>query len=163
MGSWARSPSWYWWPAAGAFGLLVRHVPGAVRSRRSVVAVGLVVLVLPMVRLARPPDEKLVAPGAQLYRAGGGTVLVVDGRIDIGDIMAGLRRTGTGRLDLVVTSADPYLLQALRHRWPVGVVVDPSTAPATRVRVGAVVLDLPGPAHGAETERLTHQVVVSIR
>jgi len=86
-----------------------------------------------------------VADGTTLYRAGGGTVLVLDGRVDVGDLMAGLRRAGTGRIDLVIGRADVDLVNALRHRWPVGVVVDPATAPSNLLLVGGLVVDLRGP------------------
>ncbi|MGI8756566.1 MAG: ComEC/Rec2 family competence protein [Acidimicrobiales bacterium] len=144
------------------FGLLARHRPNALGMRRLLVALAGLVLILPMARLSRPPVVATVADGARLYRSGGGTVLVIDGRIDIGDLMAGLRRTGTGRLDLVVDQPDPYLLQALRHRWPVASVVDPSSAPPTRLRVGAVVVDLPGPTDTTAPARPAKPVTVTV-
>ncbi|MGI8709565.1 MAG: ComEC/Rec2 family competence protein [Acidimicrobiales bacterium] len=130
-------------------GLLVavlgRRCPEAKAARRAVSVIAVTVLALPMVGLARPPPQSHVADGTTLYRAGGGTVLVLDGRVDVGDLMAGLRRAGTGRIDLVIGRADVDLVNALRHRWPVGVVVDPATAPSNLLLVGGLVVDLRGP------------------
>ncbi|MDQ2825391.1 MAG: hypothetical protein M3Y04_00230, partial [Actinomycetota bacterium] len=127
--------------------------------RRLAVLTMAATLVLPAIGLTRPPPDLAVAQGARLYRSGGATVLFVEGRLDVEDVMAGLRRTGTRRVDLIVGKPDLYLLRAMRHRWPVGTVIDPTTSTAGVRRVGGLLVTV-GPngtdrADGGSAEPVT--------
>lgn len=94
-------------------------------------AVGVVaVLVAPAWTLAHPPVTSRV-PGGQVWRAGGGTVLViadVDSARSIEDLLEGLRRAGVRHLDRVVRAdGEPSghaLRAALSHRYRVGGWID---------------------------------------
>lgn len=82
---------------------------GSARGRRGAPAVAgtamvAVALAAPAVALAVGSGGAVVAvaPGADLHRAGGARVLVLDGTADAGDVLAGLRRRGVHRLHLIV-------------------------------------------------------------
>lgn len=134
--------------AAGAGGLLVvARRRGWSRPVRVVaVATLVVVLVLPAVALRRPPASSRPGPGLDLHRRGGATVLVATGAASPADALAGLRRAGVRRLDVVVLSeAAPTLVTALHHRWPVRRVLvrDELVEPVTLAVGGLVVRVLP--------------------
>ena len=106
-------------------------------ARWALVLVAGAALLAPAVALRSPSARVEVHDGATLYRSGGASVLVVEGRPWLPGLLEGLRRAGLRRLDLVVTDRppDPELLDALGHRWtvPSSIVVGPDMAP---VKVG---------------------------
>lgn len=125
--------------------------------RRPVMAVGTVVvslaLLAPAAELRRPPLVTGPAPGATLWRAGGATVVVLDGASPGGPerLLEGLRRAGVRRIDLVVVAAggpaDASAVAAMRHRWVVAAVWAPlgneltaarTLAARERLRVGGL-------------------------
>ena len=123
------------------------------RGSRVGALVGVVALVAvlahPAVALrTTPPTVTSLGEGVELWRDGG-VVLVLDGRARDQDVLAGLRRAGVRRLDLVVarTPGAARTISAVteRHRGATvlgpGGVGDPVRRPTT-VRVGAVVVDL---------------------
>ncbi len=124
---------------------------------RLVMAVGTVVvslaLLAPAAELRRPPLTTSPAPGTTLWRAGGATVVVLDGASPGGPerLLEGLRRAGVRRVDLVVVAAggpaDASAVAALRHRWLVAAVWAPpgneltaarTVAAPERLRVGGL-------------------------
>lgn len=99
---------------AFAAGLAWRH-----RQVRVVAAlVAMVALLAPAAALLRPPDAagSELARGVTLWRSGGAVVLVVEGDPHDGSALAGLRRAGVGRIDVVVLDGRRamHLLDALR-------------------------------------------------
>jgi competence protein ComEC len=136
--------------AAGRRRLATRSgpVPAAAAAAVAWAAVA-VALVGPAVHLRSPPPLARV-PGGEVHRGGGATVVVVGGGgASMGataaeDLLAGLRRTGLRRVDLLV--ADGRRLAALRslvaHRWPVGAVLAADASPPRRVRVGPLVVSV---------------------
>lgn len=118
-----------------------RAVPAARALAAAVVAF---VLLSPAVALRSPPFHANVAEGADLYRSGGATVLVLDGRIRAADLLQGLRRAGVRRLDLVVaaTTVGPDLVATLRHRWVVATTLDGARGPM-RAAVGPLIVTVP--------------------
>jgi competence protein ComEC len=113
----------------------------APRSASRAVAAGLAGLVAlgtvvaPVASVSRAgPDLAGVAlgPGAAVWRAGGASVVVVDGRAQPPAVLAGLRAAAVGRVDVVVarTPARAALGTAavLRDRWPGAVVLVPRAA-----------------------------------
>ena len=108
--------------SAGLVAWSAVHRPAwrALRAGAAIVAVGCVLA--PGLALRNPPAHVAVAEGADLYRAGGATVLVLEGRLRTADVLEGLRLAGTRRLDLVVAGGPlpTEVERALRHRWPLG-------------------------------------------
>ncbi len=89
----------------GAVVMAVVRWPG--RRRRLVIglvaAVAVVTLLAPAVALrASPPPVIEVARGAVLWRAGGGTLVILDGRSRPGPVLEGLRRAGASRVSAVI-------------------------------------------------------------
>jgi len=130
---------------AGAAVLMsARRRPGAAfgggtRARRWPVGLGatmaaatVVVTVASVSRTGPDLAAAPVGPGAEVWRAGGATAVVVDGRAPPAALLAGLREVDVGRVDLVVvrTPARAALEVAalLRHRWPGAAVLVPRAA-----------------------------------
>jgi hypothetical protein len=107
--------------AGSAAVLLVRHRPAWVVPRRLAEVLVVLVLLQPAVALHRPPPETAVAGGSSLRRAGGVTVLELEGSPWLPDLLEDLRRAGVRRIDVLRSDEplDPDLVAALRHRWPV--------------------------------------------
>lgn len=130
--------------AAAAIGatLIARHRPGWRSARLVLVGVVVATALAPAAALRSPPGEEVVAGGGQVHRGGGATILVLSRSPDVADLMAGLRRAGVRRLDLVVAAGGlaPDVDRALRHRWPLGATLDPETGPAA-VQVGSLRVD----------------------
>jgi len=120
--------------------------------RRAGLAVALIALMAPAVMLrATPPLEVAVGPGATLWRDRA-AVLELDGRVDAGSLLEGLRRAGVTSIDVVVASTTSVsvrdALDAVRHRYDVGQVLVPSnTRLDVSVRVGGLRVDA-HPANG---------------
>jgi competence protein ComEC len=88
-------------------------------------------LVMPALMLHSPPDGPLdLGAGAVLWRGGGGSLLELDGRARIDDVLEGLRRAGVRRLDVVVvrtsSSSIPSSIDTLRRWATIGHVLAPS-------------------------------------
>ena len=85
------------------------------------------------------PAEQRLPGGIVVHRVAGATVVTVDGARPV-DVLEGLRRVGVRRIDVLVTRGREVaeLERALRHRWYVGRVIDPSTTGALRIRTGGV-------------------------
>jgi hypothetical protein len=73
-----------------------------------------------------------LGPGAAMWRSGGASVVVVDGRAQAPAVLAGLRAATVRRVDVVIarTPARAALGTAavLRERWPGAVVLVPRAA-----------------------------------
>ena len=112
---------------AGLVGLAVV----VARLRTASVALAVAVCVWPAP--ARPVWDAEVADGARLWRAGRSTVLAVD-RPRPGPLLAGLRRVGVRRIDVVALRSDSPRLAAsmapVLDRHPTGLVLSPASAPA---------------------------------
>ncbi len=110
---------------------------------RGLLVVAAVVFLAPAVALRSPPERQPLSGGGELWRSGGATVMVLSDRPRPLDLLAELRRAGTRRLDVVVVHGglDVDLMHALRHRWPVGDVLDPAAGP-TSVRAGPIHVDI---------------------
>jgi competence protein ComEC len=135
--------------------LLVPSVLWCVSRRRVAFAVAgalavVGVLALPAIGLRGPHRLEAELPGGGLlWRRGGGTALVVDGRSDPEDLLEALRRAGVTELDLVVgrTVGAGDVLAELRRRYPGATAIGPEglqgastvEAPA-RLRVGSLVV-----------------------
>jgi competence protein ComEC len=117
----------------------------------ALVVVGVVLIVAsPRVRVVRPAGVALVviallapavslraaqstsvalAPGATLWRSGGGSVLEIDGRAQISTVLEGLRRSGARQIDVVVfrttASTAPDVIDSLRRWGSIGEVLAP--------------------------------------
>ncbi len=94
-----------------------------------IVRVALVgVLLAPGLALRHPPPEVHPSAGVVIRRSRGATDIEVAGSPDIGRLLEALRRAGVRRIDELVTDRppDPDLIRALRHRWPLGRIVDRS-------------------------------------
>jgi hypothetical protein len=67
-----------------------------------------------------PENAVTLDTGARLWRAGGGSVLELDGRAHIATVLDGLRQAGARRLDVVIvrtaTASAPATIDTLR-RW----------------------------------------------
>jgi competence protein ComEC len=134
-----------------AAGVVVVVVVGRLRAAGSVtrgvrfLGLGLIAiaLLLPVLALRSPPDGTVpLGSGAVLWRAGGGTLLELDGRAQIGDVLEGLRRAGARQLDVVIvrtsSSSSAVAIETLR-RW--GVIGQVLTPVGARLTDGRVVVD----------------------
>lgn len=116
----------------GGLGAAVLVLAGRHQVRPAVgriVRVALVgALLAPGLALRHPPPEVHPSTGVVVRRARGLTQVEVAGSPDIGRLMEGLRRAGVRRIDELVTARapDPDLVRALRHRWPLGRIIDRS-------------------------------------
>lgn len=95
------------------------------RWRRGIPGVVLAgALLAPAIGLRTPSAVTLPVPGGELWRSGGGTVLVVGAVARVDDLLEELRRVGVRRLDLVVAQGSAKsagrTVEALAHRWPPG-------------------------------------------
>jgi competence protein ComEC len=102
--------------------------PGAVvRSVKAACSVAIVAALLaPALALRATPPRSVAVPGGQLWRGGGGTVLVLAGAPRQAALLEQLREVGVRRIDLVVVSGSPRsgaaTVALLDHRWPGGQV-----------------------------------------
>ncbi len=128
-------------------GLAVALVVGARPPpvRYLALAVAAVAAGAPAVALRSPPAQ-LVADGVAVHRAGGATVVVVDGARPI-DVLETLRDGGVRRIDVLVATGRlaPEVARVLRHRWPVGRVIDPQVE-TVRLAVGGLEVRVEPPA-----------------
>jgi len=90
-----------------------------------------VALLMPMVVLRSPPDGRLgLGSGAVLWRSGGRSLLELDGRSQIEDVLEAIRRAGVRRLDVVVvrttSSSTTASIETLRRWGSVGQLLTPS-------------------------------------
>lgn len=113
-------------------------------------------LLAPGVELRHQSPYAEVAEGVHLHRAGGATVVVIEGDPSTLRVMEGLRRAGVGRLDLVVTSEGlrRELNDALEHRWPVGRVLVVSESGPARLRLGGLAVEVGSPDEPVHVEPL---------
>lgn len=137
-------------PAAVLGGAGLVAVVASRHGRRALSAVAITVAVLVLTGVAfvarpEPAGSVDLARGATLWRGGargGGRILVLDADADAASVLAGLRREGAGRVELVVArsggSRAGDLVTLLGHRVPIGEV----WAPSGHQVPGAVV---PGP------------------
>jgi ComEC/Rec2-related protein len=102
------------------------------------------VLVAPGWRLRSPPLVERPSAGVAVHRAGGATVVVVGGSGGEEDLLAGLRRAGVRRIDLLV--ADGRRLRAtadlVGHRWRVAAIRPSSPDRPIRLRIGGLLVAL---------------------
>ena len=87
-----------------------------------------------------------MTPGATLWRDGG-SMLELDGRVDAGSLLEGLRRAGVTALEAVVARTDGVsvraALDAVRRRYDIGRVLLPSnTRTDVSLRVGRLWVDV---------------------
>ncbi|MCB9404584.1 MAG: ComEC/Rec2 family competence protein [Microthrixaceae bacterium] len=129
---------------AGGAALVGRQRRWPPRARAPLWGVVVLTLLAPAVALRHAPFEVRPTSGVVLYRSGGATVVVVRAGTDPGQAMAGLRRVGVRRIDLVVDDgAGPDVVEALDHRWPLGRIIAPENldAPLT-MTVGELLVHL---------------------
>lgn len=146
--------------AAGAVVASSALHPRLERHRRVLVAGGvgacLTVLLLPSFALLRPgtANARSVGRGATLWRAGGATVVVLDGARGAPDrLMSSLRTAAVRRIDVLVASrpgsAEALMAEELERRFPASVVLGPPLArltgalvppPGSELRVGELVV-----------------------
>jgi competence protein ComEC len=97
-------------------------------------------VVAPALALGSVPDGPVtVGSGAVLWRAGGRTLLELDGRADVAGLLEALRRTGARRLDVVVvrttTTSAASTVESLRRWGSVGSVLTPAGVDVSGARV----------------------------
>lgn len=141
--------------ATGAAGV-GRLGPRAARAARGALAVGALAVALhPAValRLEPQPAEQALGAGGVLWRSGGATVVVVDGRIRPEALLAALRAEGVGSIDVAVarTLGGVPGAEAVVERYRAPLALAPRSGPAGRleptvaeraVRVGSLVLEV---------------------
>ena len=127
---------------AGALALAARPPP----LRRTAIPVALAAVLAPAVALRSAPAE-VVADGVALHRAGGATVVLVDGASP-GHALEVLRLAGVRRIDVLVVDGRgaEEVVRVLRHRWPVGRVVDAAATAPVHLLVGAIEVAVVPPA-----------------
>ncbi|MGN6692994.1 MAG: ComEC/Rec2 family competence protein [Aquihabitans sp.] len=134
------------WPHLA--GLAVGLAIAARRTPVRILAVPIVAVAIlaPAAALRSPPAE-VVASGVSVHRAGGATVVEVDGAQPV-DALEVLRRTGVRRIDVLITGGrgGPEIARVLRHRWPVGRVIDAQATAPVRVLVGGLDVAVAPPA-----------------
>ena len=103
----------------------------ALRWTAALLAVGVLGMAVAGVRSPAPASAgpTPVGPGAHLWRAGGASVVVIDGRSTAEGLLSSVRSTGVDRIDVLVvrTTADRAIGVAARtrERWPALVVLVP--------------------------------------
>jgi hypothetical protein len=122
--------------------LLARHRPRWRAGRMVAIGVMAAALLAPAWALRSPSGHTEVAEGVHLHRTAAATVLVIEEARSPPVLLEGLRRAGVRRIDLVVAATEPRreMIDALRHRWPVGRVVAVEEVGPLRVRVGDLVV-----------------------
>ena len=130
--------------AAAALGAARLRFVAVVRAGLVAIALGLVAPA--MLLRATPPVRVVVGPGATLWRDGG-SVLELDGRVDVGSLLEGLRRAGVTGLEVIVARTSSAsvreALEVVRRRYGVGRVLLPSnTRTASSFRVGELWVDV---------------------
>ena len=106
-------------------------------------AVIVATVVAPAIGLLSPPQRVSPAEGVILYRSSEATVMVLDGVVSPRVVLEALRRAGVRRIDVLVSPRQPapVLVEALRHRWPVGRVVALEGSPPVHLVIGGLVVD----------------------
>jgi competence protein ComEC len=94
------------------------------------------------------PLEQPLGIGATLWRAGGATLVELDGRARDDVLLRGLRRDGVDRLDVVVartsSQAVADVVATLRRRWPALMVLVPAPDASGPAQGGASIVSIPG-------------------
>ncbi|HWJ97199.1 MAG TPA: ComEC/Rec2 family competence protein [Acidimicrobiales bacterium] len=141
------------WPhlAGLAVALAVAARPPPLRI--AAVPVALVSVLAPAVALRSPPTE-VVADGLSVHRAGGATVVVVDGAPPV-DALEVLRTAGVRRIDVLVVDGRgaAELVRVLRHRWSLRRVIDAGSSGPVRLLVGGLDISVEPPAPPVVTAR----------
>jgi competence protein ComEC len=101
--------------------------------RLSGCALIVVALTMPLIGLRATSDGVVsIGSGAELWRSGTSSLLEIDGRAQIDDVLQGLRRAGVRRLDLVVvrtsSTSSSTAIDVLRRWGEVGEVLAPAGA-----------------------------------
>ncbi len=106
-------------------------------------AVAVATVVAPGVGLRSPPLRVSPAEGVTLYRSSRATVMVLDGVVSPRVLLEALRRAGVRRIDVLLAPRQPApaVLEALRHRWPVGRVMPLDGSPPVYLVIGGLVVD----------------------
>jgi ComEC/Rec2-related protein len=122
---------------------------------RGGVVVVVAVLLAPAVALRSHPAVQEPLPGVVLHRSGGATVLVVDDTPTPGRLLEALRRVGVRRLDLVVLpTAAPAVVDALRHRWSVGRVIEADGTSRVALDLGDLTVEVDATAGTTVRQRV---------
>lgn len=120
--------------AATAIGWTARRAAVRWLAATAVVA-AVAALLTPSVGLRLRVPGSSPAPGATLSERNSAVVLDLDGGADAGMVLAGLRREGVRRVDVVVvrvrTRRSTASLEAIRERFAPALVVDGSRVPST--------------------------------
>jgi competence protein ComEC len=126
--------------AVGVAAVLAQRADRRVAARAARCA--LVALVLVPAAGLRNPDAMgdRIAPGAQLWARPGATVLVVEGRADPVAVLAGLRRAGVRRVDLLVLGTGASSARAVAVAVTDRYDVDQMGGPTNHAVRGAVVV-----------------------
>lgn len=108
------------------------------------IALMVAALLTPAVGLRSHPTHLEVIDGVHLHRAGGATVLVIEGDPSAARVLEALRVAGVRRLDLVITESGLgwEMGDALKHRWPLGRELVLAEESPTLVRVGGLVVEV---------------------
>ncbi|WP_426575056.1 ComEC/Rec2 family competence protein [Aquihabitans sp. McL0605] len=129
-----------------AAALVAARVP---RLRVGAGVVAVVALLAPALVLRSPPPSESLGHGAVVHRGGGATVVVLPSRAQPGGVLQDLRGAGVRRIDLLLIDGGDVagLARSVRHRWPVGRVLDARTTAPVRLRLGSLTIDVvpPGP------------------
>lgn len=135
------------WPHLAGLGLALVVAARPPPLRVVAVPVAVVAVLAPAVALRSPPAAQRIADGAVVHRAGGATVVVVDGA-PVLPVLEGLRKAGVQWIDVLVADgpAAPELVRVLRHRWRVGRVVDAGGDLPVRIQVGGLAVEVVPPA-----------------
>lgn len=125
---------------AGVAGLVAGARFACPVLRLAGLALAVLALVLPGIAFrVGVPLHARVADGVELWRSGGATVVELARPVSATAALDGLRRAGVRRIDLVIAGTggahDAAVVDALRHRWPVGEVLAPSAARIRGARV----------------------------
>jgi competence protein ComEC len=134
-----------WVHLAGLGGALVLATrPRPLRLLAGPVAA--VALLAPAAALRSPPVEWREG-GLTVHRGGGATVVEADG-VAPAAALGLLRSTGVRRIDVIVVDGRgaAELIRVLRHRWPVGQVIEGERARPQQIQVGSLVVTVAPPA-----------------
>jgi competence protein ComEC len=135
------------WPHLAALAVALAVATRTRPLRLLAVPFALVGVLAPGIALRSPPVEQHPTDGVTVHRAGGATAVVVEGARPI-EVLEALREVGVRRIDVLAVdgrgTAD--LVRVLRHRWPIGRVIDASTSGAVRLRVGRLDIAVVPPA-----------------
>ena len=136
--------------ARAGVGRHLRPVAGsALRLAGGCLLAGVVVAsVAPVRGSATSPLEQPLGLGATLWRAGGATLVELDGRARDDAVLRGLRRDGVDRLDVVVartsSQAVADVVATVRRRWPAVLVLVPGPDASGPGQAVASIASIPG-------------------